>query len=126
MGYILIENGEYVKKGLEYLREMLEVLDKFQNRYELMTIGDHIYRMFDLILTSTLISRTYTILNLQDDKPHSALKLDIIKIASYLVRGLSLFDPAKEEECITSETNVILGKLQSKFLTNEYVLALLK
>lgn len=80
---------------------MLEVLSIFTQSYQLVEISDHIRRIFDLVLSSTLFESFGAILDSIDDMKVSPIKLEVLKCIALLSTGLNLFG--------TSDVSVAIG-----------------
>ncbi len=70
---------------------MLEVLSYFTQKFELIEISDHVRRIFDLVLSSTLLETCAQVLDHTDDLKVSPIKIEVLKCIGLLSFGGKLF-----------------------------------
>ena len=70
---------------------MLDIFTFYSQRYELIEISDHIRRVFDLVLNSTLAETFGQILDMADDLKVSPIKIEILRVIALLSLGCKLF-----------------------------------
>eukprot|EP00347_Sterkiella_histriomuscorum_P022084 403331737 len=113
-----------VESAFQRLRGMLDVLIGFTQRFELMEISEHVRRVFDLILSSTLLETSSQILEYPDDLKISPIKLEVLKCIGLLSIGGKLF--SQSEIQINTEDNdndmQILQKLQSQLMNYDLII----
>lgn len=76
---------------MEKLRQMFEVINLFNYRFELLDIEEHLRRIFDLVLSSTLFDTFSMILDLVDDKHTAEIKIEVLRCIGLISVGLRLF-----------------------------------
>jgi hypothetical protein len=81
----------YIASGMEKLRQMFDVVNIFSYRFELLEIDEHLRRIFDLILSSTLFETFTLILDWADNPQTAQIKLEVLKIIGLASVGLRLF-----------------------------------
>ena len=70
---------------------MFEVMVYFTQKFELVEISDHVRRIFDLVLSSTLLETCAQVLDHPDDTKISLIKLEVLRIIGLLSFGGKLF-----------------------------------
>lgn len=70
---------------------MFEVMVYFTQKFELVEISDHVRRIFDLVLSSTLLETCAQVLDHPDDSKISLIKLEVLRIIGLLSVGGKLF-----------------------------------
>jgi len=118
-------NDKEVLSGLEQIRAMLEVVEKFSCRYELIEISEHVYRIFDLVLSSTLFETFLFLLLKTDDMTIAPIKIEGLRVFTLLSNGLTLFNHAAPTKAITNQANTVFDKLKEKLLNQDFIMRLI-
>lgn len=82
---------------------MFEVTNLFIYRFEMLEIDEHLRRIFDLVLSSTLFDTFNIILDLLDDKTTAEIKIEVLRCMGLISVGLRLF--SQSEISIAVETD---------------------
>ncbi len=70
---------------------MLDIFSYFTQRFELVEICEHVRRVFDLVLSSTLFETCSQILDHHDDMNVSPIKIEVLRCIGLLSIGGKLF-----------------------------------
>jgi hypothetical protein len=76
-----------VGSAVERLRQMFDVLCLYTQRFDLIEIEDHLKRIFDLILSSTVFDTFSQILDSADDIKIAPIKLEVLRCFGLLSIG---------------------------------------
>lgn len=70
---------------------MFDVINVYIYRFEMLEIDEHLRRIFDLFLSSTLFETFSIILDLVDDKQTASIKMEVLRCIGLISVGLRLF-----------------------------------
>ena len=92
---VATEQAANIEQAIIRLRTILEIFTHFTQLYELIEISDHIRRVFDLTLNSTLPETFGQILDMIDDMKVSPIKIEILRAIGLLSVGVKLFSASE-------------------------------
>ncbi|CDW88478.1 UNKNOWN [Stylonychia lemnae] len=116
-----------VESAFQRLKGMLEILTSFTQRFEILEISDHIRRVFDLILSSTILEIGAQILDQQDDMKISPIKIEVLRCIGLLSIAGKLFTQS-EYQLQTEDQDgdmQFLQKLQAQLVNYDIVVKVL-
>jgi hypothetical protein len=69
----------------------------------LVEVGEHLRRVFDLVLSSTALEAAAAILDCPDDLKVSPIKIEVLRVVGLLSAGSKLFSPGSEIQLLSED-----------------------
>ena len=113
-----------IAAAIERLRQMFDVVCYSTQRFELAEIGEHLRRIYDLMLSSNMHEVFSQILDLPDDMKISPIKLEVLKLIAQMSVGNRLFSQGSEISInvLNEEGDVLmLQKIQAMMLNLDMI-----